>query len=108
MTTNERVRNRMEPGRECRPGGRLAGCRKVLDRIEGAKAAIFSESQGRLGSQKRLLRLALNEAESEAWQTDYPHLLFPALAAEKVHSLAEWSAHQREVRRRNPIVALAV
>jgi hypothetical protein len=39
----------------------------------------------------------LNEAEALAWQTAYPHLLFPSLAVEKIQSVAAWQARQRLV-----------
>jgi hypothetical protein len=40
----------------------------------------------------------LNEAEALAWQTEFPHLVFPILAQEKVQSAANWEAHQQAVR----------
>ena len=52
-------------------------------------------------------RLALNEAEALAWQTDFPHLVFPVLAREKVSDIAKWYARQRSIRRIEPILALA-
>jgi hypothetical protein len=42
-----------------------------------------------------MLRLALNEAEALAWQTLYPHLVFPDLAAEKVRGVAAWNSRQQ-------------
>jgi len=75
-------------------------CYETLrERLARVKEAIFAESAETMGSQERLVRLALNEAEAAAWQTLYPHLVFPALAAEKVQAVAAWSARQREVRR---------
>ena len=62
-----------------------------------AKEAIFAESRGALDAQERMVRLALNEAEAVAWQTKYPHLVFPALATEKVQAVAAWNNHQRTV-----------
>jgi hypothetical protein len=41
------------------------------------------------------------------WQTEYPHLVFPALAAEKVHAVADWNRHQRSVWQTDPLFALA-
>jgi len=55
----------------------------------------------------RVFRLALNEAEALAWETEFPHLVFPALALEKVHGVAKWHGHQRSIRRSEPILALA-
>jgi hypothetical protein len=85
----------------------LRSCRKILAQIQRAKDAIFAEARGTLDTHERMLQLALNEAEALAWQTGYPHLVFPALAAEKVHSVADWSRHQRSVWQPEPAFALA-
>ena len=77
----------------------VASCQKLLAQLTAAKAAIFAESYNALGSHEHLLRLALNEAEAAAWQTRYPHLVFPVLATEKGQAVAAWSTHQRRVRR---------
>jgi hypothetical protein len=84
----------------------LRSCRKILAHIRKAKEAIFAEAHGTLGTHERMLQLALNEAEALAWQTEYPHLVFPALAAEKVHAAAGWSRHQRSVWEGDPRFAL--
>jgi hypothetical protein len=84
----------------------LAFRRKILTQIKKAKEAIFTESRAALAAQERLLRLALNEAEALAWQTMYPHLVFPALAREKVQAVVAWDAHQQFVRQPNPISVL--
>jgi len=79
-------------------GGTFATvCSKVLAQIRDTKAAILAESRDTLKVQEQLLRLALNEAEALAWQTVYPQLLFPALAAEKIRGLAAWHSHQIRV-----------
>jgi hypothetical protein len=67
--------------------------------MKKAKEAIFAESRDALKTQEQLLRLALNEAEALAWQTMYPHLVFPTLATEKVQAVVAWDARQRSVRR---------
>ena len=85
----------------------LISCRKILAQIRKAKDAIRAEARGELNSRERMLQLALNEAEALAWQTEYPHLVFPALAAEKVHSVADWNRHQRSVLQTEPLFALA-
>jgi hypothetical protein len=105
MKLNDTNRNRgnAEAGTGFKVGCR-ASCRKILAR---AKAAIFAESQHALQSQERLLRLALNEAEAAAWQTGYPHLVFPALATEKVQTVIAWDRQQQSVRRANPVLVLA-
>ncbi len=85
----------------------VASCQKVLAQITAAREAIFAESREALKSRERLLRQALNEAEAVAWQTMYPHLVFPTLAEEKVQAVIAWNAHQRAVRLATPAFALA-
>ena len=85
----------------------LRSCRKILAQIRKAKDAIFVEARGTLDTHERMLQLALNEAEALAWQTEYPHLVFPALATEKVHAVADWNRHQRTVWQTDPLFALA-
>jgi len=85
----------------------LRSCQKILAQIRQAKAAIFAESRGALEAHDRMLQLALNEAEALAWQTAYPHLVFPDLAREKIQAVADWDSHQRSVRPHAPRYALA-
>jgi hypothetical protein len=79
----------------------LSLCRKAVARIEKAKETIVSEFRDRLEEHGHLLRLAVNEAEALAWQTEYPHLLFPTLAAEKAQAVAKWHRRQWFFRRTN-------
>lgn len=67
----------------------LVGIKQTRNRI----ANEFHETHG------QLVQLALNEAEALAWQTTYPHLLFPALAVEKVQAVATWQNRQRAIHR---------
>jgi hypothetical protein len=85
----------------------LRSCRKVLAQIRKTKVAIFAQSRDTLEAHERMLQLALNEAEALAWQTAYPHLVFPTLALEKVQNLADWNRRQRSVRPTDPSFALA-
>ena len=81
-----------------------AACyQKILAQVAAVKAAIFNESLKTLKTHERLLRLALNEAEAAAWQTMYPHLLFPTLALEKVRAVTDWNEHQQFVQRGNRV-----
>src|SRR2546427_4626702 len=73
----------------------LASCQKLVAQMQKTKDAILAEFREALGAQDHHLRLALNEAEALAWQTAYPHLVFPALAAEKAQAVATWHARQR-------------
>ncbi len=86
----------------------LRSCEKLLAHIAKARDAIFSESRGAEAAHERMLQLALNEAEALAWQTAYPHLVFPALAMEKAQAVADWNRHQRSIRQAEPRFALAV
>ena len=74
-------------------------CRKLLTEIQKAKQDLVSQFRNAFAGQEQLLRLALNEAEALAFLTDYPHLVFPTLAMEKVQGAADWRTHQREIGR---------
>lgn len=76
----------------------LASCRKILAEISRTKQAILAESSAAIGVHRQVLRLALNEAEALAWQTKYPLLIFPTLAAEKARAVAVWGARQQALR----------
>ena len=76
----------------------LGACGKIAAQVARAKDAIFAESRQLLVAPERMLKLALNEAEAVAWQTDYPHLLFPELALEKVQAVTVWHDRQNAVR----------
>ena len=86
----------------------LTRCRKVLAQVRRVKEAIFTESRDGLKDHERMLGLALNEAEALAWQTSYPHLLFPALAAEKVQGVLTWIKHQQDIQRTQPVRLLEI
>ena len=86
--------------------GCVAGCQKVLAQVTAVKARIFEESRATLRTQERVLRLALNEAEAVAWQTLYPHLVFPTLAMEKVQTVAAWNERQQLIRRSHPVLPM--
>jgi len=73
-------------------------CEKLLQEIRDIKASLLSKYGAALDSQKQILHSALTEAEAVAWQTPYPHLLFPVLAEEKVSAARRWVARQELVR----------
>ena len=75
----------------------LASCRKLIGQIDKAKHAILAEFRDALGGQEQMLHLALNEAEALAWQTAYPHLVFPELAKEKAQEAVKWEQRQQEM-----------
>lgn len=74
---------------------------KLAARIEQVKEQILAEVQKSLQVPDKLFKLALNEAEALAWQTGYPHLVFPVLAAEKIQAAGKWTAQQEFLRRKN-------
>jgi hypothetical protein len=49
----------------------------------------------------------LNEAEALAFQTEYPHLLFPTLAMEKIQAVSAWQSRQQLLRQRRMVLAEA-
>lgn len=77
----------------------LDSCRKLFDRIEHIKQAVLDEFHETMDAHNQMVRLAVNEAEALAWETDYPHLVFPALAREKAEGVNFWEARQQEIRR---------
>jgi len=86
----------------------IASCQKFATQIERAKEKLLAELRGNLDVPERLFRLALGEAEALAWQTEYPHLFFPALAAEKVQAAAAWTTRQQFLNREKSILAMSI
>ena len=76
----------------------FGACEKMAAQVARVKETIFAESRAMLAAPERMLKLALNEAEAVAWQTDFPHLFFPVLAVEKVRGVAAWNHHQTTMR----------
>ena len=93
--TEHRLNNISRPAPANDPPGL---CRRLPAQIECAKAAIISEFRDGLEEHANLLRLAVNEAEALAWQTDFPHLFFPGLAAEKARAVTNWHVRQRALK----------
>lgn len=81
--------------------------RSVVDEIARARATITAEFEGGLNGQAHLLHLAMNEAEALAWQTSYPHLIFPTLATEKAQAISNWHTRQQVLRGANAERAFA-
>lgn len=80
---------------------------RVLRRLAMVRAGVEHEFSRRMAGDEQLLKAAINEAEALAWQTPYPHLLFPALAEEKAAAAQQWAARQRTLRARGPARAVA-
>ena len=73
-------------------------CQDVLRRLEAVKDSVQREFGRAMAGYEQLLKAAVNEAEAVAWQTPYPHLLFPALAEEKAAEVQHWAVQQRAIR----------
>lgn len=82
-------------------------CRKLAAHLAAAKANLIAEFAESYEISEHLLHLAVQEAEAIAWNTEYPHLVFPALAMEKVRVAANWQERQVAVRRGNSALAFA-
>ena len=92
MNTNENLTAEATIADRC-----VQACKKLLGEIERVKNKIADEFHEIVESNQKSFQLALNEAEALAWQTDYPQLLFPVLAMEKVQAVATWRARQQSV-----------
>lgn len=70
-------------------------CEKVLSQIATTKNQVAREFAPQVAGHESVLRLALNEAEALAWETNYPHLVFATLAMEKAQAAATWETRQQ-------------
>jgi hypothetical protein len=75
-----------------------SACDTVREAVSKAKQKLLNDYRELVGEHFHLLRLALNEAEALAWDTEFPHLFFPALAVEKAHRAVNWHQRQRALR----------
>src|SRR5882672_1707298 len=96
MKTN-RTKSNSLPNRTSFATACVNGCRRFLQQMERVKQNVAAEFSESVAGYERMLRSALNEAEALAWQTPYPHLLFPTLAQEKAQAISQWAVHQRAV-----------
>lgn len=87
-------------------GASVASCRKSASTLQSARQALLDEFRQETRAPYRMLRLALNEAEAIARQTDYPLLVFPVLAREKAEAIAAWRSRQDSILN-NPIRVFA-
>lgn len=77
------------------------------ERLEQLRNTVETDFAHLRGARGHLVRLALNEAEALALQTGFPHLVFPALAQEKVNAIAAWHQRQAALQRTEPTLAFA-
>jgi hypothetical protein len=107
MKTTHHSRTETRPARDGNAQGGMNRCDVVRQAIVAAKERLLSRYFPLAQEHANVLRLALNEAEALAWQTGFPHLLFPELAAEKAEGAIRWHQRQRSVRRNASEVAFA-
>ena len=82
-------------------------CREWAALIANAKESLIAEFKETFEIHERLLQLVINEAEALARETEYPHLVFPALALEKVRVAANWHERQGFIRQKGSSLAFA-
>lgn len=80
---------------------------KLAAQMEQLKRGFLTELRDTLEVPDKFFRLVLNEAAALAWQTDYPHLVFPDLATEKIQAAAEWNTRQKRLRQKHFVRALS-
>ena len=88
-------------------GACLDSCRKLVAQVERAKKNLKAEFRQTFAAHEQLLAHVINQADALAWQTEYPHLLFPTLALEKVQSAVRWQERQRLILKNSPAYPLA-
>lgn len=81
---------------------------KLAAQIQRVREHLRRELRGTMEVPERLVRLALNEAEALAWQTQYPHLVFPTLATEKIQAAGAWNSRQKILLHKNSIHATSI
>jgi hypothetical protein len=88
MNTNQGIANESV---RIVPDSWIASSHRLIVGIEKAKRELAAEHKFELP--ERLFRVALNEAEALAWETEYPQLVFPSLAEEKIEAISAWYGH---------------
>lgn len=86
----------------------IESCQQLAAQFERAKGNLLGELRETSEVPEKLFRLALNEAEALAWETGYPHLVFPVLATEKARAAAHWSARQQLLRQKQSAHAMSI
>jgi hypothetical protein len=72
-------------------------CRGLVNEMQKYKSKLATQFRQAFPGREQLLRLTLNEAEAIAFETEYPHLVFPTLALEKLQGAMAWTRHQQEI-----------
>jgi hypothetical protein len=104
MKTNENTKNESSSNQNF-AAACFGACEKIAHQLSQAKASLVAEFKDALKNREELLRNAIVEADALAWQTDYPHLLFPSLANEKLQTALGWQLRQQSLLRLQPAYA---
>ena len=81
----------------------LTSFQKFKAQIDRVKDSILLEFHEKFEANKQLLIRAINEAETLAWQTGYPQLVFPTLAMERVQAVAGRDTGQKVIQQNNSV-----
>jgi hypothetical protein len=71
---------------------------QITRRLDQAKDALARRCLASDATRQRMLNLAVGEAAAVAWQTGFPHLVFPTLADEKIEAVNRWTRKQERIR----------
>ena len=85
----------------------LRSCRRLANEVNRVRRSLVQNFTHAPGDVRRAVEAALNEAEALAWQTPFPHLVYPVLAEEKVATAERWAGRQRMIRRQTQRIAFA-
>jgi hypothetical protein len=107
MNTNRACKETLNEGGSRPEAAHQGVCQKLLQQLKQAKNNLVAEYHSLFERQEKLLTLALVEADALAWQTDYPHLVFPQLAMEKVQRAVDWRERQEMLLQQTSPYALA-
>jgi hypothetical protein len=66
----------------------VASGQKFILGIERARQRLVDQFVNQSELSQRMFQVALNEAEALAWETEYPQLVFPTLAEEKIAAIS--------------------
>jgi hypothetical protein len=72
------------------PDSTVASGQKLIVGIERAKQNLAARFVDQSELPQRLFQVAMNEAEALAWETEFPQLVFPTLAEEKIAAMSYW------------------
>lgn len=106
MNTTKQNKNNLT-GTKAFTAACLGACGKISAQLTQAKNNLVAEFRDRFQNHESWLDLVLFQADAIAQQTNYPHLFFPLLAAEKLQAATQWQLRQQSMLKLQPAYALA-